>query len=321
MSYYVAGSLAIALLALLYWTRPARRRQLAQHRGMASVLLVLVIAGLATCLVSVRLERPDHVVERGAKPVAIAVAFDLSPSMRAVPNPALEGEQPPRFERAKAALGDFFRTLEERRQPVYVSIVGFTREAQIIMGWDQSIGQVQDILEYAIAPDLFGSTGTSIEAAVGALDDAFAMLPAAAEADSRKLAIIVSDGEDTMRASSFDYAKLALADAGFDLIALQAGLLDAAEGLPVYGAAGDFEGFRTVGGERFTVPDVGAMQAIADAPARAGLYLRAEMPDTVARMAAFAAGGGAGRRAPGAAWLSTFGMFAVVSVLSAVIIR
>ena len=104
-----------------------------------------------------------------------------------------------------------------------------------------------------------------------------------------------------------------------ETIALQAGLLDRSEGLPTYGTLGEFAGFRSIRGELFTVPDVATMTAIADAGR--GLYVRAESPGAVDSMVAFAADGNLGSRVPDAAWLSAFGMFAVVSTLCAVIIR
>ena len=63
------------------------------------------------------------------------------------------------------------------------------------------------------------------------------------------------------------------------------------------------------------------MTAIADAAPGRGLYVRAETPGAAERMLSFAAEGDFGSRAPDAAWLSAFGMFAVVSMLCAVIIR
>ncbi|MDH3534026.1 MAG: hypothetical protein OEO82_13915, partial [Gammaproteobacteria bacterium] len=181
--------------------------------------------------------------------------------------------------------------------------------------------QVRDILDYAVAPDLFGSSGTSIESAAKSLDSVFGMLPEELQATSRKLAIIVSDGEDTMRASSFDYAREELAAAGFDMIALQTGLLDRNEGIPVYGRVGEFMGFRDMRGDIYTVPDVAAMNSIAEASAGRGLHVRAESPGAVASMLQFSVAGGAGGFGADAAWLSTFGMFTVVSLLCAVILR
>ena len=282
---------------------------------------LLVVVGLGLCLWSVTLERPEYTFERQSSPIAIAIAFDLSPSMLAIPDPEFDGDHLPRFERGKAVLLEYIRALEERGEPVIVSVVGFTKDADIIMGWDQSTAQVHEILKYVVSPDLFGSSGTSIEAAAKSLASVFAMLPATLQTTSRQLAIVVSDGEDTMRASSFDYAKQELADAGFDTIALQTGLLDKNEGVPTYGPVGEFTGFRSMRGKRYTVPDFAAMSAIAGTSSGRGLHVHAESQMAVERMLRFTVGSDTGGAGPNAEWLSTFGMFAVVSLLCAVILR
>ena len=227
----------------------------------------------------------------------------------------------PRFERGKSVLLEYIRALEEQGEPVIVSVVGFTKSANIIMGWDQSMVQVHEILDHAVSPDLFGSSGTSIEAAVKSLDSVFAMLPEELQTTSRQLAIIVSDGEDTMRESSFDYAKQDLADSDFDTIALQTGLLDKNEGVPTYGRVGEFTGFRRMSGDLYTVPDFTAMSAIAEASGGRGLHVRAESQTAVDRMLQFTVGGDTGNTAPDAMLLSTFGMFTVVSLLCMLILR
>ena len=124
-----------------------------------------------------------------------------------------------------------------------------------------------------------------------------------------------------MRASSFAYAKQELANAGFDTIALQTGLIDENEGVPTYGRVGEFTGFRIMRGAMYTVPDFAAMSTIADASVGRGLHLRAESETTVERMLQFTVGRHAGVATPDATWLSTFGMFAVVSLLCAFILR
>ncbi len=282
---------------------------------------LLVVVGLGLCLWSITLERSPYTFERNASPIAIAIAFDLSPSMLAIPDPNFDGEHLPRFERGKAVLLQYIRALEERGVPVIVSVVGFTKDANIIMGWDQSTAQVHEILNYVVSPDLFGSSGTSIEAAAKSLTSVFAMLPAALQTTSRHLAIIVSDGEDTMRASSFDYAKQELADAGFDTIALQTGLIDKNEGVPAYGPVGEFTGFRSMRGKRYTVPDFAAMSAIAETSSGRGLHVHAESHAVVERMLRFTVGSDTGNAAPDAMLLSTFGMFTVVSLLCMLILR
>ena len=319
--YYALAAIIMAATVFAYWARPARRAAVAKHPRRLLGLLTLIVAGLGLCLWSVTLESSAYTFERQSSPIAIAIAFDLSPSMLAIPNPEFDDEHPPRFERGKAVLLEFIRALEEQGKPVIVSVIGFTKTADIIMGWDQNMAQVHEILNYAVSPDLFGSSGTSIEAAVKSLTSVFTMLPAALRSTRPQLAIIVSDGEDTMRASSFDYAKQELADAGFDTIALQTGLIDRNEGVPTYSRVGEFTGFRIMGGEMITVPDFAAMSSIAEASGGRGLHVRAESRMAVERMLQFTLGGDARVAALDTKSLSTYGMFAVVSILCVLILR
>lgn len=319
--YYLLTAMIMAGTVFAYWIRPHRRAAIVKESRTLPGLLILTVTGIGLCFWSFTLDRSDYTFERQSKPIAIAIAFDLSPSMLAIPDPEIDVEHPPRFERGKTVLLDFFRALEERDEAVSVAVVGFTKSANIIMGWDQSTDQVIDILDYAVSPDLFGSSGTSIESAVKSLDNVFAMLPEALRNTSRRLAIIVSDGEDTMRASSFEYARQDLADSDFDTIALQTGLLDGNEGIPIYGGAGEFTGFRRMSGEIYTVPDFAAMRAVAEASGGRGLHVRAESQTAAERMLRFAVGGNTSAADFNAARLSTFGMFAVVSLLCAVILR
>ena len=319
--YYLLAAILIATAVSAYWAKPERRAAVFKRPRKMFGLLTLIAAGLGLCVWSVTLERSEYTFERQSSPIAIAIAFDLSPSMLAIPNPEFDGKHPPRFERGKAVLLKFIRALEERDEPVIVSVVGFTKNANIIMGWDQSTAQVRDILDYAVSPDLFGSSGTSIEAAAKSLDGVFAMLPDELQTTSRQLAIIVSDGEDTMRESSFDYAKQDLANSDFDTIALQTGLLDKNEGVPTYGRVGEFTGFRSMSGNTYTVPDFAAMSAIAESSSGRGLHVHAESQTAVDRMLQFTVGGDTDNAAPDAMLLSTFGMFTVVSLLCMLILR
>ena len=317
--YAVAASVIVAL-TLIYWLAPQRRAVvLARPFGLAA-LLGLVAAGVGLSLWSVSLERSTLTFKRQLSPLAIAIAFDLSPSMLAVPDPEFDGLHPPRFERGKRVLMEFLATLEERREPVIVTVVGFTKRASVVMGWDRSTAQVRDILDYAVVPDLFGSAGTSFEAAAKSLGDVYAMLPNALQGSERKLAIVVSDGEDTMRTASFGYAEEALAAEAFDTIALQTGFIDRNEGIPVYGSIGEFTGFRPMRGELYTVPDTTAMNSLAEASVGRGLHVHAEAGDAAERMLEFAVGVD-DERLPDAEWLSTLGMFLVILLLCALILR
>jgi hypothetical protein len=318
---YLAAALVGCLAAAAYWVVILRRDDRGMARGPVALPLALAAAGIAMSLWSALADRPSYTFARDSSPVAIAIAFDLSPSMLAVPHPELDGPYPARFERAQTVLVDLLRGIEERRESVIVGILGFTKQADILMGWDQGTVQARDILRFAVSPDLLGSSGTSFEAGVKSLNKLFSMLPDEARASSRKIAIIVSDGEDTMRASSFGYATSDIESGDFDVIALQAGLLDRSEGIASFDAAGQFTGFRSMGGSAHTVPDAAAMTALAAAAADAGLYVRAEAQDSVQRMLDFTLAGGGRAGGTDPALLSTFGMFAVVSLLCALIIR
>lgn len=320
LGLYVAGIAGILFAIAAYWLAPARRARIASQREHLAGLLVVVAAGLGISLWSVAHERTTLTFEQQPNPLAIAIAFDLSPSMLAIPHPDIDAPVAPRFERGKAVLLEFLASLEERGEPVIVAVIGFTTRASIIMGWDQSTTQVRDILDHAVAPELFGSSGTSIEAAVNALDDAFEMLPENLRATERRLAIVVSDGEDTMRASSFDYATESLERADFDIIAVQTGLSDRNEGIPVYDAIGKFSQFRAVRGEPHTRPDFAAMHTVADSTPGRGLHVHAETPGAAQQILEFATGVDAGR-APDPAWLSTLGMFFIVATLCGLLVR
>ena len=318
---YLVALLLACLATVAYWILPRQRRRLLSRSATGMVSLTLATGGLLLCAWSALADRPSMTYQRAAHPVAIAVAFDLSPSMLAVPHPDLDGPYPARFERAQALLLDLFRAIEERREAVIVSVLGFSREADILMGWDESTVQVRDILEYAVAPDLLGSSGTSFEAAVSSVNRLFSMLPEDVQAGSRKIAIFVSDGEDTMRSSSFGYATNDIADGGYDVIALQTGLLDREEGIATWDSAGRFDGFRSMSGEVYTVPDAAAMAAIADASSGRGMHLRAEAPEAGQRLLAFTLSGTGGGAALDPGVLSALGLFTVVAVLFGILIR
>ena len=108
---------------------------------------------------------------------------------------------------------------------------------------------------------------------------------------------------------------------GLGAIALQTGLLDKNEGVPTYGRVGEFTGFRSMSGNTYTVPDFAAMSAIAESSSGRGLHARAESQTAVDRMLQFTVGGDTRNAAPDATLLSTFGMFAVVSLLCMLVLR
>jgi hypothetical protein len=252
-----------------------------------AITLVLVGLGFVFCAWSVVLDRPSLSYAHDDTPIAIAVAFDLSPSMLAIPDPAFDGNIQPRYVRARTALLELFRILEERQQNMVVALVAYTKNAEVLMGWDHSASQLREIIEYGLSPGIHTTTGTSMEAAVGTVIDLFRMLPVELRDTSNKLAVFVSDGEDTLPQSFLGYAIEELGSQSFDVVALHTGLLDTNEGVPRYGEVGEFLGFEAMGGKLHTVPDAEAMDAIAHATIGRGLYVRAEDPLAAEKMLQF----------------------------------
>ncbi len=276
----LAATAIAAILIIFYWYGQRRQPPLST--------VMLLVSGLLLVAGSMLLDRPAYDYAAQAPPLAIAIAFDLSPSMLAIPDPRTHPDTKPRYIRARETLLEFFRSMEERQERIIVSLLGFTRDAEILMGWDYSAVQLREILQYGLSPDLFTSSGTGIEAAVETVVKIFDMLPQDIKETSRKIAIIVSDGEDTMPDESLGYALEELSSGSFDVIALQAGLLDSGEGVPVYGEVGEFLGFEVMSGNTYSTPDIETMHAISQASPQRGLYVRAEEATAAAQILKFA---------------------------------
>jgi hypothetical protein len=317
MLFSLATAVAAGLAVLVYWRIVHHRNADSLQARPTALTIALFTLGFALCSWSMLPDRPAYSYTPRSNPVAIAIAFDLSPSMLAVPDPLFDRSIQPRYVRAREALLELFRVLQERRINVLVSLVGFTRNAEVLMGWDYNVSQIHEILQYGLSPDLFSSSGTSIEAAVDALVDVFGMLPKEFREASHKIAILASDGEDTLPRSFLGYALEELATNSFDVIALQSGLLDASEGVPRYGQIGEFLGFEVMGGELYTVPDVEAMAAISNATTERGLYVRAEDPAAVERMLQFMGHENIDSKSPDRRLIAALGLFAVVGLFCA----
>lgn len=293
----------------------------AQNSRQPLFTLILALCGLALIAGSTLLDRPLYSYPSKSTPVAIAIAFDLSPSMLAIPDPLTHPDTEPRWLRAREVLLEFFRTMEQRQANMVVSLLGFTKDAEIIMGWDYSGVQLQEILRYGLSPDLFSSSGTSIEAAVGTVVDAFDMLPQDLKKNSRKIAILVSDGENTTPAEYFGYALEELASSSFDVIALQVGLPGTNEGVPRYGQVGEFLGFEKMSGNTYSTPDVETMLAISRASPQRALYVRAEESDAVAEILSFAIDGQDRNQKLSGRLFLTLGLFGIVVLVCARVLR
>ena len=279
----LAATALAGIATILYWYMRGRRPPL--------YTAILVTFGLALVGGSVLLERPAYSYAPRATPIAIAIAFDLSPSMLSIPDPLTHGEAQARYVRARESLLQILGALEERQENIVVALVGFTKDAEILMGWDHHAVQLREILQYGLSPDLFTRSGTRIEAAVETVVDVFDMLPQDLKGASRKIAIIVSDGEDTTQGADLGYALEELSSSAFDVIALQAGWPGTSEGVPRYGQVGEFLGFERMSGNIHSTPDFEAMRAISRASQQRGLHVRVEEPDTVERVLSFAVDG------------------------------
>lgn len=314
-------ALAMGLVVLLFWFVVARAKPPRDRQRPSAITFVLVFLGFATCGWSASLDRPAYSYSRQNSPIAIAVAFDLSPSMLAIPDPVFDRDIAPRHARAKKVIVELFRALEERQENIVVSLIGFARKAEILMGWDNDAAQVSDILEHGLSPEVFTNSGTSIEAAVGKLIDTFSMLPQDLQTNARHIAILVSDGEDTLPSAFLGYALEDLASSSFDVIALQTGLFDSSEGVPRYGQVGEFLGFEAMGGNLYTLPDSETMNLVSGATSQRGLYVRAEDPLAVEKMLQFSIRTRGGDGTPATTLLATLGLFVVVGLLCAGVLK
>jgi von Willebrand factor type A domain-containing protein len=315
LQLFLAGCVLLSVCAFFYWRR--RREVIAGRSALRNLPTVLVLCGVVLCGWSVRPTQSAQTFTREANPLVIAVAFDLSPSMLAIPNPQFEHGRAPRFERARDVLLKYFDSLQEAQQRPVVTMIGFTKQAEVMMGWDQSTQQIREVLQYGLVPDLLGNSGSSIEAALRKITDVFRMLPGEYQGSQRKLAIVVSDGESSVPPAGLQYALRELAASKYDVISLQTGLLDADEGVASFGDLGEFLGFGDFSGRIYTVPDAATMQTVADSAGGRGLYLRAEDAAAAQRMLDFSVRSAGQEKSMDATLLLALGMFAVVVAVAA----
>ena len=284
----IAGIVILAGLAVIfYWTIYINRSKNLHRENPSNIIFTLIFLGMGLLIWSFYDERPSYSYSLNEDPLAISIAFDLSPSMLAIPDPSVEPGAESRFERGRSVLHDLFQRLEDRQENIIVSMIGFTENAQVILGWESNISQIQEMLEFVLSPELFTSTGTSIEAAINALAGSFNTLPQSLRDQSHQIGILVSDGEDTLPYSYLDYAVEKVETSPFDMIALQTGLLGENEGVPEYGELGEFLHFQPMSGKLFTVPDVDTMMQLSQIDSHRGLYVRAEASDATDKILEF----------------------------------
>ncbi len=291
----IIGATIIAGLAIIiYWAVLIKSSGDKNYNHPSGFILVLVLSAMGLLVWSTTSDRPRYSYSLNENPVAISIAFDLSPSMLAIPDPSVSTETQTRFERGRERLSELFREMEDRQENIIVSMSGFTEKAQVILGWESNITQINEMLDFVISPELFTSTGTSIEAAINALAGSFNTLPQNLRDKSHKIGILVSDGEDTLPYSYLEYAVEKVETSSFDMITLQTGLLGENEGVPEYGEFGEFLHFTPMSGRLFTVPNVDTMMQLSQIDSHRGLYVRAESPESVDRMLRFIGGADSG---------------------------
>lgn len=279
------AAIAVAILILLYWTWLWVRSGGGMRRSVSFLLLALTGVALGTIAY---IERMDRSYMLDDTPVLITIAADLSLSMGAKPDPREHGEMGMRLERAQQVLLPILTALEASGAPVMISVTGFTAKSEMLMGWDGNLPQIREVIEYSMAPGILTEPGSDLGAALQGVVPLYDNLPAEyQEQETRKYLVVVSDGEQTLERGDLVTALADIRDKGVKTIALQVGLPDVPEGIPVYDQAGTFLGFQDISGQVYTLPDSKVMRLIAGEDPAGGIYVRAEEPGAVEEISDF----------------------------------
>jgi hypothetical protein len=284
--FQLGAVVTIACIAL-YWLYRAVAS--APGRNVPSfALLIAVLAMLTLLVVHERLGQQQRTYAPADKPpIVVAIAVDLSLSMLAAPDPRTHPDVKSRLVRVQNALVTLLDRLAASQANVLTGVTAFTARSEIILAWDPNLAPAREVIAYVLAPDILTLPGTDLGAAVEGLLPLFDFLPSAyREKDTRKVAIVVSDGEATVEQVDLPRALDGLRARGVEVVSLQAGLFGVPEGIPSYDDAGGFLGFQDVGGQTYTTPDARAMQMIAG-EGKTGLYVRAEDPQAAAKIYEF----------------------------------
>jgi hypothetical protein len=273
----------VACIAL-YWLYRAVAS--APGRNVPSFVLLVAVLGLLTLLVvheQVGQQQRTY-VPADKPPLVVGIAVDLSLSMLAAPDPRTHPDVKSRLLRVQDTLVTLFDRLAASQANVLTGVTAFTARSEIILAWDPNLAPAREVIAYVLAPDMMTLPGTDLGAAVEGLLPLFDLLPSAyREKDTRRVAIVVSDGEGTVTQRDLRRALDGLRARGVEVVSLQAGLFGVPEGIPSYDDAGGFLGFQDVGGQTYTTPDARAMQMIAG-EAKPGLYVRAEDPQAASKI-------------------------------------
>lgn len=272
---YLLAALLTFLLAAAYWARRWIAASGNLRRHVSYPLMALLIVTLAGLVYVETLTRTNRSADTA--PVLIAVAADLSLSMGAMPDPRNGDDIGTRMDRAKKVLLSVLGRLESSGARAMISITGFTAKSETILAWDNNIAQISEVINYVLTPGLLTEPGSDLGEALDGVIPLFDNLPESyRKEDNRKFLIVVSDGEQTVEKGDVARGLKELRARGVKIVALQAGLLDTPEGIPVYDDLKRFQGFRDIAGQIYTVPDAKAMSMLVDRDGESGLYLRAE---------------------------------------------
>jgi len=264
----------VLFLIVIYWVK----RRLSSQRSLANALSypLLLLTFVAMVLIAY-VDSMDRTYMKDDKPILLTLAIDLSLSMNAIPDPRTSGDVGTRMERVQKVLLPIINAIDASGANVMISITGFTVGSEIISGWDNNLTQVREIIDYVIAPGLLTEPGSDLGAALKGVLPLIDNLPVYyQEQDSRKVLILVSDGEQTVQKADMATALTDLRNKNVEIVALHVGMLDTPEGLAVYDDSGEFMGFQDVGGQIYTVPDQETMQLISGTDPQKGFYVRAE---------------------------------------------
>lgn len=281
---FLTAIAALILITACYWGY--RHHAAAGAYGSVSRPLLAVLI-CALCVLAYA-EYTGRVGMGENPPVLVTLAVDLSLSMGAMPHPSSQGNVGSRMQRARNTLMPVISALAASNSRVMMSVTGFTATSEAIVGWSDDISQVREVVEHVLAPDLLTEPGSDIGAALEGVVPLFDNLPAEFHSEgSRKFLILVSDGERTVQQGELMKALGDLRSRNVNVVALQVGLVETAEGLPVYDDTGQFLGFRRVGGQVYTTPDPDRMSLLAGSDAGSGLYVKAESSDAADRISEF----------------------------------
>jgi len=279
---FIWAIIIVFILIAGYWFSRWHNYPATFNKTISASLLALLLAVL---LLLLYLDRMDRTYLKEEAPILISLAIDVSLSMGVMPDPRDHPQIGIRLDRVKKVLLPILEALEASGAQVMISVVGFTARPEIILGWDDNLSQVREVVEYVIAPGLLTDPGTDMGTMFEGVIPLFENLPSEYQQQGNKqFLIVVSDGEQTLERGDLVTTMGNVRAKGINIIALQAGLPDIPEGLPVYDEIGTFMGFQNVGGQMYSVPDFELMSLLAGNEQDKGLYVRVEESGVASRI-------------------------------------